>query len=58
MLEFCRTVKPTLHDYEADGVCLVLFHVCVPLMSFQAWPTLLDDFVAWKKAKLGNGAAE
>ncbi|KAJ7915515.1 potentiating neddylation domain-containing protein, partial [Mycena leptocephala] len=41
MLEFCRTVKPTLHDYEADG----------------AWPTLLDDFVAWKKAKLGNGAA-
>jgi len=43
MLEFCRTVKPTLQDYEADG----------------AWPTLLDDFVAWKKAKLenGNGAA-
>jgi len=41
MLEFCRTVKPTLQDYEADG----------------AWPTLLDDFVAWKKAKSGNGAA-
>ncbi|KAJ7090338.1 hypothetical protein B0H15DRAFT_260359 [Mycena belliarum] len=33
MLEFCRTVKPTLQDYEADG----------------AWPTLLDDFVAWRK---------
>jgi len=35
MLEFCETVKPDLQDYEADG----------------AWPTLLDDFVAWKKAK-------
>ena len=34
MLEFCRTVDPSLNDYEADG----------------AWPTLLDDFVAWKKA--------
>ncbi|KAJ6500578.1 Cullin binding-domain-containing protein [Mycena sanguinolenta] len=41
MLEFCRTVQPSLHDYEADG----------------AWPTLLDDFVAWKKAKVGNGAS-
>ncbi|KAJ7460969.1 hypothetical protein B0H11DRAFT_158919 [Mycena galericulata] len=40
MLEFCRTVNPTLQDYEADG----------------AWPTLLDDFVAWKKESLGNGA--
>jgi len=38
MLEFCRTVNPTLQDYEADG----------------AWPTLLDDFVAWKKESLGN----
>ncbi|CAK5279329.1 unnamed protein product [Mycena citricolor] len=36
MLEFCRTVKPTLQDYEADG----------------AWPTLLDDFVAWKQEKM------
>ncbi|KAJ7243383.1 DUF298-domain-containing protein [Mycena haematopus] len=41
MLEFCRTVQPTLQDYEADG----------------AWPTLLDDFVAWKKGKTENGAA-
>ncbi|KAJ7273091.1 DUF298-domain-containing protein [Mycena rebaudengoi] len=39
MLEFCRTVNPNLQDYEADG----------------AWPTLLDDFVAWKKSKLANG---
>jgi len=36
MLEFVQTVKPSLEDYEADG----------------AWPTLLDDFVTWKKAKL------
>jgi len=33
MLEFCETVKPDLQDYEADS----------------AWPTLLDEFVAWKK---------
>ncbi|KAF7305169.1 Defective in cullin neddylation protein [Mycena kentingensis (nom. inval.)] len=39
MLEFCRTVKPSLQDYDSDG----------------AWPTLLDDFVNWKKEKEGNG---
>jgi len=39
MLEFCQTVNPTLEDYEADG----------------AWPTLLDDFVSWKKSKMGDG---
>jgi len=43
MLEFCQTVNPSLEDYEADG----------------AWPTLLDDFVTWKKSKpsIGNGNA-
>ncbi|KAJ3928195.1 MAG: DUF298-domain-containing protein [Lentinula lateritia] len=35
MLEFCETVKVDLQDYESDG----------------AWPTLLDDFVMWKKAR-------
>jgi len=39
MLEFCETVKPSLEDYEADG----------------AWPTLLDDFVGWKKSHSSNG---
>jgi len=34
--EFCRTVKPNLEGYDSDG----------------AWPTLLDDFVTWKKAKI------
>ncbi|RXW21120.1 hypothetical protein EST38_g4745 [Candolleomyces aberdarensis] len=38
MLEFCQTVNPSLQDYEADG----------------AWPTLLDDFVAWKKEKTAS----
>ncbi|PPR03541.1 hypothetical protein CVT24_007026 [Panaeolus cyanescens] len=38
MLEFCETVNPNLDNYEADG----------------AWPTLLDDFVAWKHAKSGT----
>ncbi|KAF8968407.1 Cullin binding-domain-containing protein [Flammula alnicola] len=40
MLEFCETIKPTLQDYEADG---------------SAWPTLLDDFVIWKKSHTANG---
>ncbi|KIP02640.1 hypothetical protein PHLGIDRAFT_111877 [Phlebiopsis gigantea 11061_1 CR5-6] len=35
VLEFCRTVSLDLHDYEVDG----------------AWPTLLDEFVTWKKSK-------
>ncbi|THH09991.1 hypothetical protein EW145_g1630 [Phellinidium pouzarii] len=35
MKDFCRVVKPTLEGYDSDG----------------AWPTLLDDFVAWKNAK-------
>ncbi|KAF9553816.1 DUF298-domain-containing protein [Agrocybe pediades] len=42
MLEFCQTVSPTLENYEADG----------------AWPTLLDDFVAWKSIQSSNCAAE
>ncbi|PAV23305.1 hypothetical protein PNOK_0037300 [Pyrrhoderma noxium] len=33
--EFCRTVNPSLEGYDSEG----------------AWPTLLDDFVEWKKAK-------
>lgn len=39
MLEFCNTVDPNLDNYEADG----------------AWPTLLDDFVSWKKEHSGGG---
>ncbi|EIW60775.1 DUF298-domain-containing protein [Trametes versicolor FP-101664 SS1] len=39
-LEFCRTVQPDLSNYEADG----------------AWPTMLDDFVSWKRAS-GPGPA-
>jgi DCN1-like protein 4/5 len=39
MLEFCRTIKPSLEDYEAEG----------------AWPTLLDDFVTWKKSQSSTG---
>ncbi|KAI0318430.1 Cullin binding-domain-containing protein [Amylostereum chailletii] len=35
VLEFCESVHPDLSNYEADG----------------AWPSMLDDFVAWKKAK-------
>ncbi|KAJ3564119.1 hypothetical protein NP233_g8502 [Leucocoprinus birnbaumii] len=35
MLEFCETVNPNLDNFEADG----------------AWPTLLDEFASWKKAK-------
>jgi len=40
MLEFCETIDPNLSNYEGDG----------------AWPTLLDDFVSWKKgATVNNG---
>ncbi|KXN91212.1 DCN1-like protein 5, partial [Leucoagaricus sp. SymC.cos] len=35
MLEFCETINPSLDNFEADG----------------AWPTLLDEFASWKKAK-------
>ncbi|KAG5354242.1 hypothetical protein C0989_003755 [Termitomyces sp. Mn162] len=38
MLEFCDTVNPNLSDYESD----------------EAWPTLLDNFVAWKKGQSAN----
>lgn len=41
MLEFCKTVNPNLDNYEADG----------------AWPTLIDDFVAWKQERSGNKPA-
>lgn len=33
--EFCRTIHPNLDNYETDG----------------AWPTMLDDFVSWKRGK-------
>ncbi|KAF5386568.1 hypothetical protein D9615_001903 [Tricholomella constricta] len=39
MLEFCETVDPNLSDYESDG----------------AWPTLLDNFVLWKKGPAATG---
>ncbi|TFK46010.1 DUF298-domain-containing protein [Heliocybe sulcata] len=37
-LDFCETVNPNLDNYEAEG----------------AWPTLLDEFVSWKKGKQGD----
>ena len=55
MLEFAQTVNPNLENYETDGVR------CVPLDHFlsessngneKAWPTLLDEFVVWKKGKM------
>ncbi|KZV70637.1 DUF298-domain-containing protein [Peniophora sp. CONT] len=36
MLEFCNTVKADLSNYDADD---------------GAWPTMIDDFVDWKKSK-------
>ena len=56
MLEFCETVKPGLQDYEADGVCILCSSLYIPTdLVAQAWPTLLDDFVIWKKGRTGNG---
>ncbi|KAF9265792.1 hypothetical protein L218DRAFT_859278 [Marasmius fiardii PR-910] len=37
MLEFCQSVKPTLEGYDESGD--------------DAWPTLLDDFVEWKRSQ-------
>jgi len=41
MLEFCENVTPNLEGYDPEA----------------AWPTLVDDFVAWKKSQSGNGQA-
>lgn len=41
MLEFCQSVQSNLSNYEDDG----------------AWPTLVDDFVSWKKSKTANSEA-
>ncbi|CAL1703471.1 unnamed protein product [Somion occarium] len=35
-LEFCQTISPNLDGYDADG----------------AWPTMLDEFVNWKRKKI------
>ncbi|KAI3610803.1 dcn1-like protein 4 [Moniliophthora roreri] len=42
MLEFLESVKPTLEDYDEGG---------------GAWPTLLDDFVEWKRAQTGASSS-
>ena len=58
MLEFCQTIKPSLQDYEADGVRMRSSFLYIPTNPrAQAWPTLLDDFVIWKKSHSSNGNA-
>ncbi|KAI0031705.1 DUF298-domain-containing protein [Vararia minispora EC-137] len=47
MLEFCRTINSDLSNYEADVLSLPAAH----FLPVQAWPTMIDDFVEWKKAK-------
>ncbi|KAI0261056.1 DUF298-domain-containing protein [Gloeopeniophorella convolvens] len=42
MLEFCRDTQPDLSDFEADG----------------AWPSIIDDFVTWKRAQADNEPVE
>ncbi|TFK80122.1 DUF298-domain-containing protein [Polyporus arcularius HHB13444] len=37
MLDFCTTMQPDLSNYSTD----------------EAWPSMLDDFVAWKKPAAG-----
>ncbi|EPQ58564.1 DUF298-domain-containing protein [Gloeophyllum trabeum ATCC 11539] len=37
-LDFCESVSRNLDNYDADG----------------AWPTMLDEFVSWKKSKQGE----
>ena len=48
MLEFCDSVSPNLTNYEGDGVSTSAIPDRLSKLLFQAWPTLLDDFVSWK----------
>ncbi|KAG9104163.1 hypothetical protein FRC06_004800 [Ceratobasidium sp. 370] len=42
VLEFCKSVKLDLQGYEEEA----------------AWPSLLDDFVEWKKERLASRLVE
>ncbi|KAF8232283.1 hypothetical protein L208DRAFT_937295 [Tricholoma matsutake] len=57
MLEFCESISPNLSDYEGDGVSTLFFSAFLSEFAVaytQAWPTLLDDFVSWKKGPTVN----
>ena len=77
MLDFCKTMQPDLSNYSTDEVRFPLFRIpfiCfwalttawlafARLATFpQAWPSMLDDFVAWKNpaaaAQEGNTNVE
>lgn len=54
MLEFCQTVKPTLEDYEADGVSRELFKV--GMFSYRLSCRLGPHF--WTTLFLGRGTMQ
>jgi hypothetical protein len=54
MLEFCRDTQQDLSNFDADGVSRVhhtQIAVAKDFCTFQAWPTVIDDFVRWKNAQ-------
>jgi hypothetical protein len=53
MLEFCRDTRKDLSNFEADGVSRILYtEISSPdILTFKAWPTVIDDFVRWKTAQ-------
>jgi hypothetical protein len=55
MLEFCRDTRQDLSNFDADGVSRVhptQIAVAKVSCTFQAWPTVIDDFVRWKNAQV------
>ena len=54
-LEFCKEVNANaLDDYEADGVRVHFIDHSVSEPLAQAWPTIMDDFVAHRKSAMAN----
>jgi len=54
MYEFCRDTRRDLSNFDVDGVSR--FHqtkvtIIDVLAHFQAWPTVIDEFVRWKTAQ-------
>jgi hypothetical protein len=50
MLEFCRDTRQDLSNFEADGVSRIHYTeiAVADVLTFKAWPTVIDDFVRWK----------
>jgi hypothetical protein len=62
-LEFCKNVDKDLNGYDEDEVYFLrpFYTIEITLTTNnKAWPSLLDNFVSWKKEKVvkTNGVEE